>query len=212
MPSQLGNSFRASAFFHWYKCVAAPAELVLWRCKGSPAGSVPHLVKQRTIQQYARDFRLEVLVETGTNHAHMLYVQRHWFRELYSIELDASKAASARRKFSQDPKVHILEGDSAEVLPRLLPGLKRPCLFWLDGHDFDHSTPVRSELDALFRDPIQDHVILIDDAKWFDGHGGYPTLDELRQILARDYPGHAMEVRDEIIRIHRPGRPKAPAV
>lgn len=208
MPSQLGNSFRASRFFHWYKCVAAPAEFALWRCKGNPGNRVPHLVKQRTIQQYARDFSLDVLVETGTNYAHMLYVQRHRFRELYSIELDASKAASARRKFSQEPNIHILEGDSAEVLPKLLPALKRPCLFWLDGHDFDRSTPIRRELDALFHDPIQGHVILIDDAKWFDGHGGYPTIDELRQSVARDYPNHVMEVQDGIIRIHRPARPK----
>lgn len=206
MPSQLGNSFRASRFFHWYKCVAAPAELALWRCKRSPANRVPHLVKQRAIEQYARDFRLEVLVETGTNYAHMLYVQRHRFRELYSIELDASKAAGARRKFGHEPNVHILEGDSAEVLPKLLSGLKQPCLFWLDGHDFDRSTPIRRELDALFHAPVQDHVILIDDAKWFNGHSGYPTIDELRQSVARDYPNHVMEVRDGIIRIHRPQR------
>jgi hypothetical protein len=203
MPSKLGRTFRASALFHWYKNIAARGEYAWWRLRGSPHPKMPHLLKQRAIQQYARAFDLQVLVETGTNYAHMIYAQKDRFREIYSIELDGWKAQSARRKFGGRPNIHILEGDSAEVLPRLLVSLREPCLFWLDGHDFDVSTPVNRELDALFRHPVKDHVVLIDDANWFDGRGEYPTLDELRAKVARDYPGHVVEVQDEIIRIHK---------
>lgn len=165
---------------------------------------MPHLLKQQVIQEYARAYDLPVLVETGTNYAHMIYVQKDHFREIYSIELDAYKAESARRKFLRDTKIHILEGDSGVVLPKLLPELKDRCLFWLDGHDFDISTPVQLELDALFRDSAQEHVILIDDANWFNGRGGYPTIEELRQRITHEYPGREMDVKHNIIRIYKP--------
>jgi hypothetical protein len=204
MPTKLGNAFRASVFFHWYKNVAAYGEYFRWRLRGSPHPKMPHLIKQRAIQQYAREFKLPVLVETGTNYAHMIYAQKDRFREIYSIELDPWKAKSAQRKFASRPNIHILEGDSAEVLPKLLAAIREPCLFWLDGHDFDISTPVSRELDALFHHSVKGHAILIDDANWFNGRGQYPTIDELRGKVAREYPGHVVEVSHEIIRIHAP--------
>ena len=207
MPSSLRTAFRDSRLFHWYKNVAAPIEYRLWRLGGSPGPKMPHLLKQCVIQEYARAYDLPVLVETGTNYAHMIYAQRGCFREIYSIELDSHKVASARRKFAGDPSIHILEGDSGVVLPGLLPKLRDRCLFWLDGHDFELSTPVKLELDALFRDAGRDHAILIDDANWFNGTGGYPTMEELQQRVARECPGLQMEVKDNIIRICKPRMP-----
>jgi hypothetical protein len=204
MSSKLGKAFRGSVLFHWYKRISAPTEYLLWRLRGSPRPKVPHLVKQRVIQQYAREFNLPVLIETGTNYAHMIYVQKDFFRDIYSIELDGWRAESALRKFAGRPSIHVLQGDSGEVLPKLLPAIKEPCLFWLDGHDFDISTPVKKELDALFKHPVQDHVLLIDDARWFDGRTDYPTIEQLRDKVAREYPGHIMEVKDDVIRIHKP--------
>jgi hypothetical protein len=204
VPSTLRTAFRDSVFFHWYKNVAAPVEYQLWRLGGSSGPKMPHLLKQRVIQEYACEYDLPVLVETGTNYAHMIYAQRDHFREIYSIELDAHKVESARRKFAGKPGIHILEGDSGVVLPELLPNLKDRCLFWLDGHDFDIATPVKLELDALFGHSAQEHVVLIDDANWFNGRGGYPTIDELQQRVAREYPGRRMEVKDNIIRVYKP--------
>ncbi len=154
------------------------------------------------IAEFASRFNLETLVETGTNYAHMLYVNKDRFREIYSIELDENRAQSARRKFASYSNVHVLQGDSGKVLPQLLPALKEPCLFWLDGHDFDISTPVKQELNAIYKHPIRDHVLLIDDARWFDGRTQYPTLEQLREKTAREYPGRTVEVRDDIVRIY----------
>jgi len=97
-----------------------------------------------------------------------------------------------------------LQGDSAKVLPQLLPALKEPCLFWLDGHDFDISTPVKQELDAIYEHPVRGHVLLIDDARWFDGRTQYPTLEQLREKTDRVYPSRTVEVKDDIIRIYDP--------
>jgi len=212
MYSRVGKAFRESALFHWYKKISAPAEYLWWRLRGSPPSRMPHLVKQRIVRQYGREFRLPILIETGTNFGHMLYVQKGHFREMYSIEIDPWRAESARRKFANQPQIHIVKGDSAEVLPKLLETIQEPCLFWLDGHDWDLSTPVKKELDALFEHPVQDHVVLIDDARWFDGRSGYPTIAELRERVAREYPGHVVEVKDEVIRIHKPRSHSSPAV
>jgi hypothetical protein len=169
-----------------------------------PGAGAPHLVKQRTIAEFARKFDLHVLVETGANFAHMLYVNQNRFREIYSIELDGHRAESARRKFAKRPNIHVLEGDSGKVLPQLLPALKEPCLFWLDAHDYDISSPVKQELAAIYSHPVRGHVLLIDDARWFDGRTDYPTMDQLREKTSREYPGSVVEVKDDIIRIYLP--------
>jgi hypothetical protein len=204
MASALRTAFRDSSLFHWYKNIAARIDYAWWRLWGTSKPKVPHLVKQMVIQEYGRKFKLDTLIETGTNYGHMIYAQRNNFRKIYSIELDEQKAKSAQRKFARLGNVAVLQGDSGVVLPKLVPGLKVPCLFWLDGHEFDISTPVKLELAALCQYPVQGHVLLLDDAHWFDGRSDYPTLEEIREQIARAYPGYVMEVKDDILRIYDP--------
>jgi hypothetical protein len=204
MASKLRYAFRETQLFHFYKSISAWGEYASWKLRNVPGAGAPHLVKQRTIAEFSSRFNLQTLVETGTNYAHMLYVNKNRFREIYSIELDEYRAQSARRKFASRLNIHVLQGDSANVLPKLLLTLKEPCLFWLDGHDFDISTPVKRELDAIYNHPIRGHVLLIDDARWFDGRTEYPTLDQLREKTAREYPDHTVEIKDDIIRIYVP--------
>jgi len=208
MASNLRRAFRDTRLFHFYKSVSAWGEYLSWKFRAVPGAGAPHLVKQRTIAEFASKFNLRVLVETGTNYAHMLYVNQNRFREIYSIELDDRKAESARRKASSHPNIRVLQGNSANVLPQLLPALKESCLFWLDAHDFDIATPVKQELDAIYKYPAQGHVLLIDDARWFDGRTEYPTMEALREKTAGEYPGRVVEVKDDIIRIYTP--PGAP--
>ena len=208
MASNLRQAFRETRLFHFYKSISAWGEYLWWKLRAVPGAGAPHLVKQRMIAEFASKFNLGVLVETGTNYAHMLYVNQNRFREIYSIELDNRRAESARRKFANHPNIHVLQGDSAKVLPALLPALKEPCLFWLDGHDFDVSTPVKQELEAIYKYPAQGHVLLIDDARWFDGRTEYPTMEALREKTAGEYPGRVVEVKHDIIRIYTP--PGAP--
>jgi hypothetical protein len=202
MASRLRNKFRETRLFHFYKSISAWGEYISWRIRNVPGAGAPHLVKQRVIAQFASRYNLQILVETGTNYAHMLHVNKDRFRKIYSIELDENRAQSARRKFASHPNIHILQGDSARVLPQLLPTLEEPCLFWLDGHDFDISTPVKGELDTIYKHPIKGHVLLIDDARWFDGRTQYPTMEQLREKTAREYPSHTVQVKDDIIRIY----------
>jgi hypothetical protein len=124
--SKFRQAFRESSLFHLYKSISARGEYASWKFRNVPGAGAPHLVKQRTIAEFARKFNLHVLVETGVNFAHMLYVNQNRFREIYSIELDSRRAESARRKFAKRTNIHVLQGDSGKVLPQLLPALKSP--------------------------------------------------------------------------------------
>ncbi len=179
-------------------------EYFWWRLRGSPGPKVPHLVKQRVIAEFARDYNLRVLVETGTNLGNMINAQKKRFREIHSIELNEWLASRAKRKFRNQPNIHLYQGDSGQILPKILEQLNEPCLFWLDAHWGDESAAIRQELESIYHHRIRDHVLLIDDARWFDGRTDYLTIEELREHAIRAFPGSIVEVKDDIIRIYRP--------
>jgi hypothetical protein len=198
------KTFRDGFLFDPYKRIAVHGEYAWWRLRGSPGPKVPHLVKQRAIAQFAREFNLSVLVETGTNLGNMINAQKKRFREIHSIELNEWLASRAKRKFSGLPNIHLYQGDSGQIMPKILQQLNEPCLFWLDAHWGDESAAIKQELESIYRHRIRDHVLLIDDARWFDGRTDYLTIEELREHANRAYPGRVVEVKDDIIRIYKP--------
>ena len=177
-----------------------------WRLRGRPLPP-PHLVKQLAILRYQQSRQFTTFIETGTFTGEMVAAMRPHFRRLISIEMSPEIHASARRRFAGDPHVELLLGDSAVVLPRVLEQIRDPALFWLDGHFMGGRTarggedsPIRDELSALLSHPVQRHVVLIDDARLFDGTAGYPTIPELREWIQRGRPGADVQVEDDIIR------------
>jgi hypothetical protein len=204
VAEELRTLFRESAFFDPYKKISFVGEYVWWRLRGSPRPKVPHLIKQRSLTQFAHDHNLQVLVEGGTNLGNMINAQKDRFREIYSIERDDYLAARAKRKFGGSPHIHLFHGDSGEVLPRIIADIREPALFWLDAHWGAESAPIRQELASIYRHPVQNHVMLIDDARYFDGHGDYPSIDELKRQASQEWPGSIVEVEDDIVRIYTP--------
>ena len=61
-------------------------------------------------------------------------------------------------------------------------------------------TPIMAELTALVAHPVGGHVVLIDDARLFDGTGGYPTLDGLTAWVKARRSGIDVSVDGDIIR------------
>jgi hypothetical protein len=167
----------------------------------------PHVVKQLVILQYQRSRRLSTFIETGTFTGEMVDAMRPHFRRVISIEMSPEIHNDAVRRFGGDPRIELLLGDSAIVLPRVLKHIRDPALFWLDGHFMGGNTarsqddsPVRHELSSLLAHHVRGHVVLIDDARLFDGTAGYPTLPELRSWIERDRPGSDVQIEDDIIR------------
>ena len=178
-----------------------------WRAM--PAGvPPPPEFKHDTIIAYARRFRLCLLIETGTYFGDTIAATRTFFSEVYSIELSPELYSRAKDRFAADPGVHLIQGDSGRVLPTLLPTITRRPLFWLDGHYSEGytargetNTPIRQELEAITA-LCPNGVVLIDDARHFDGTHSYPTLAELQSLVRQKAPQWSMDVKDGIIRLH----------
>ncbi len=177
-----------------------------WRLRGRPLPP-PHVVKQLAILRYQQSRQFTTFIETGTFTGEMVEAMRPHFQRVISIEMSPEIHETARRRFAGAPSIELLLGDSAVVLPRILDQIHDPALFWLDGHFMGGSTarggddsPVRHELRALLAHPVRRHLVLIDDARLFDGTAGYPTISELRDWIHRERPGSDVQIADDIIR------------
>ncbi|MHC4680337.1 MAG: O-methyltransferase [Planctomycetota bacterium] len=174
---------------------------------------LPDLGKQRVVIEHIERFSLDTFVETGTYKGRMVYALIPHAREIYSIELDETHFKNARRRFAGNPNVHILQGQSGEVLPRVLKDIDKPCLFWLDAHYSGGSTarggletPIMQELGCILAHARADgHVILIDDARCFTGENDYPSMKSLEEFIWTTSPSRTLEVRADIIRIYPDG-------
>jgi hypothetical protein len=171
-----------------------------------------HLVKQRVIKEYARRFALPVFVESGTHVGNMIEAMRESFQDLYSIELAPALFEQSTARFAGLSHIHLVQGDSGEILGQVIAGIERPALFWLDGHYSAGitargplETPIEKELAHIAAHPLaHQHVILIDDARLFTGAGDYPAVDQLQAWASR--AGFTQcSIEDDIIRIHQRG-------
>ena len=170
----------------------------------------PDSYKQNVVRQYAGRFSLRILVETGTYLGEMVDSVRNKFDYIASIELDNVLYQRAVLRFAKWSYIRLYHGDSASVLPAILRSVNQPCLFWLDGHCSGgvtakglKETPVVEELRAILAHPIEDHVVLVDDARCFRGVGDWPTLEVLRSLVRTARPSWVFEVQHDVIRIHR---------
>lgn len=208
LADEVKRSLRTSRFYRIVEYVRQQRELRDWERRGR-TGPAPHLIKQAVIKEFAAKFGLPTLIETGTYLGAMVNAMKSCFGRIISIELDPMLSERARRRFTGHRHITILQGDSAEVIPRVLNDVSSPCLFWLDGHFSGGITakgkmdsPVIQELDAILSHPVEDHVILVDDAHQFDGERGYPTLEMVQLMVSEARSTRRMEVKDDIIRIY----------
>jgi hypothetical protein len=165
-----------------------------WFDEGRPTPP-PHPVKVRNLLTLADLFGLEVLVETGTQKGATIAATRHRFKRIYSIEIFEPFVIAARRRFARDPNVTIIQGDSAASLPALLTSIDEPILFWLDGHFSgenggrgEEDSPIRAEIEHIINLRARGRdAIVIDDARCFQGDGGYPALDKFLAELRKAF-------------------------
>lgn len=191
----------------WIDHQEQAADLAYWQMKPRTL-PLPHLLKQDILKGYAIEYKLPVLIETGTYMGEMVEALRNVFKTIYSIELSDKFAQRAKKYFRYSSNVTILQGDSGEVLRELIPKIDQPALFWLDGHwSADQtargkkSTPIMEELDHILHAKDLGHVILIDDARAFGKSEDYPTLDTLSDFVLSLRKNVKIISEDDIIRI-----------
>jgi hypothetical protein len=177
-----------------------------WEKNGRPLPP-PHIVKQKAIDEYRKKFQTKILVETGTYMGDMVEAQRTRFEKIYSIELSEKLFNRAKKRFKEHSHIKILQGDSGVVLNKLITEIDQPALFWLDGHysggitaKADKECPVPEELETILKSSLP-HIILIDDARLFNGTQDYPTAEEIKDMISKRIDSYLLEIKDDIIRI-----------
>jgi hypothetical protein len=182
-------------------------DISAWERSGHPVPP-PNAYKRQVLRKYARDFRLKTLMETGTFHGEMGFAMKGLFVHIVTVELSPQFHAAALQRFKRYPHVECLLGDSAIILPELLTQIREPCLFWLDAHysgsitaKGDVETPISVELDAVLDHAVRSHVVLIDDARCFDGTHDYPRLVDLKDSVLQRRPDMSFVTEHDIIRI-----------
>lgn len=178
-----------------------------WSLSGRK-GNPPHRYKVDEIRRIARAYRCRSFVETGTYYGDTTWAVMDLFDRSFTIELDDALHELAVRRFADRPQVRVLHGDSGEVLPSLLDELVDPALYWLDGHysggvtaKGSLDTPIMKELDAIMTRGGT-FVVLIDDARLFDGTHDYPKLEDLIDSVGQRLgDAFRIEVACDVIRI-----------
>lgn len=177
---------------------------------------IPSYKKKRAIlEEYRQAYRLRTFVETGTFLGDTVDFFKDRFDQLYSIELSEELFTEASNRFANIANVTMLQGDSGVQLGNLIRKIDRPALFWLDGH-YSHEffmgdryiktargekvTPIINELTVLLGHSHQ-HVILIDDARLFNGQHDYPRMDQIKEMVRSARQKYHLSVDTDIIRI-----------
>ena len=171
--------------------------------------------KRAKINTLRTKYNIKVLVETGTFLGDTVEFFKSTFEKVISIELADKLAADAQKRFEHDSNVTIIHGDSGEVLKEILADMKEPVLLWLDGHYSSEffigdvfvktakgkkETPVEEELRLIFASGIN-HVILIDDARLFDGKNDYPSIKKLKNAVKKYSSNYSVRIDNDIIYI-----------
>jgi len=169
----------------------------------------PHFIKFKIIKEYKDKFNLDILIETGTYLGDTVDKARGCFKEIYSIELNDDLFNKAKEKFNCFKDIHILRGDSAQVLPQVTAEINKPALFWLDAHYSGGITSGDAELSPIVKEVVNvlkannlEHVLLIDDAHLFNGQHGYPDMQFLDKLIRKYRPEWNVYLENNIIRAH----------
>jgi len=172
---------------------------------------LPQAQKATLILEYAKKYDCKLFVETGTYKGDTTNDCKDFFEELYSIELSHDLYVAAAERFAGINKIHILEGNSGDLMPMIMEKATKPTLFWLDAHYSGGETargpedsPVVRELQFIFASKLK-HCILIDDARCFNGKAGYPRISYIRNMIKeinqKEGRTCKLEVKRDIIRI-----------
>ncbi|TNE78347.1 MAG: hypothetical protein EP332_14815 [Bacteroidetes bacterium] len=180
-----------------------------WKENPNPSNvEAPHTLKQKTILEIKSKYNTQVLIETGTYLGKMMESMQPHFKNLYSIEISQYLNHRAKKLFGKHTNLNFVLGDSGAMMKSVIDQLNEPILFWLDGHYSggitgmsDVETPIAAELKAIFSHPLAEkHVILIDDARMFNGTRDYPSIDELKEFIKSQRPDFSyFEILNDIV-------------
>ncbi len=166
----------------------------------------PSIYKYSVLREYARNAKINILVETGTYKGGAVTHLLHDFASIYTIELDDDLYRRAHIYFADMNNVFCFHGDSSIELEKITAGIHQEAIFWLDGHysggitaKGKKETPILEELKFILSRKKRD-IILIDDVRLFGHEQDYPTLEKLLKFVLSARKAH-IENKHDILRI-----------
>src|SRR5271165_7073401 len=168
--------------------------------------ATPHHIKVQLIRSHLRCMNNPAFVETGTYLGDTLESVRALCSKAVSIEIDPFLHELALKRFRGYPQIELVRGDCVSMLPKVLAGVDRPALFWLDAHYSSGITgrgevddPILFSLRQLSQHALHSHVVLIDDARSFDGRESRPDLVDVLRLLKDINPSYRVSVQHDVV-------------
>lgn len=182
-------------------------QLVRWKKNGCPLPT-PHIIKQQAIFFYKKKYQVDTLIETGTYLGDMVYAQRNNFTKIYTIELSSILFKRSQKRLRKYKNIEVIHGDSGVLLSSIVQKTTNKAIFWLDGHYSggitaigNYESPIVLEVKSILESKIE-HIILIDDARNFNGTNDYPTITELKEIIMKSrFINSSLIIENDIIKI-----------
>jgi hypothetical protein len=109
-------------------------------------------------------------------------------------------------RFKNKDNINLIHGDSSQILPEILKSINQQAIFWLDGHYSGGNTaigkcicPLLAELNAIEKFGRKDNIILIDDARLLGNQMGFPSLEEVQNLLYSINPSYNISIIDDMV-------------
>jgi len=166
----------------------------------------PQSVKLAVIRHNIPNPPPSIFIETGTYYGDTVAAIKDLFSSVISIEVDEALYKKACARFASEKNVHITHGDCAREMPTILATLHEPAVFWLDGHYSGGETgkgevedPIQISLNQIANHSVREHVLLIDDARTFDGREGRPDISDIFEAIKKIDRRYVIRVQSDII-------------
>ena len=149
----------------------------------------------QTLKNYSNN---NIFVETGAYIGDGIQLALDaGFKQIFSIEIAKQFIDHCTNRFKSNTNIHLIQGDSSEVLWDVIKNISEPITFWLDGHysgghlpTGKYLSPLIQEIETIKRHHIKTHTILIDDVRcWRDMnniyHNNFDTntlIDKIKEV------------------------------
>jgi hypothetical protein len=162
-------------------------------------GAVTFGIPKKLVLLLKEHFSIEVFVETGTFKGKTSIWASGIFKDVYTLENSKELFVSTSKSLIKYSNIHPLYGNSALQLNNIVSEIKQPAIFWLDAHwcggntyGNDAPCPLLDEI-RIIKQSGYDHIIMIDDARFFlkppprpQNSDLWPGLKEILDLLNRD--------------------------
>jgi len=151
-------------------------------------------VKRKFISKIGNYYGCKIMVESGTYFGQSTKYFSKIFNKVFSVELSPALYDFSSRRFSKISNIFLYLGDSVVQLPRIILLLNQPTIFYLDAHasggvtqQGQEPSPIKKELEIISNfKHLSNSIILLDDARGFDGSNSYPSFMEVSEWAERN--------------------------